>query len=48
MKLTGELKDKVEQTSNLEEAKDVCDFYRRQYILNKVREKKMGNIKRVY
>ena len=40
--------DADEVCDTLEKARDVCDFYRRQYILNKVREKKMGNVRRMY
>jgi len=37
-----------EVCDTLEEAKHVCDYYRRQYILNQVREMKMGNVRRMY
>lgn len=32
----------------LDEAKDMCDFYRRVFILRQVREIKYGNTKRFY
>ena len=39
---------KDDVSDNLEDAKKVCDHYRRQYILNKVREKRLGNATRMY
>ena len=39
---------KDEVCDTLEEAKEVCDYYRRQYILNEVRKKRMGNVRRMY
>lgn len=37
-----------ENVETLEEAKNMCDFYRRSYILQQVREMKYKNRRRVY
>ena len=41
-------KTKDDVSDTLEEAIKVCDYYRRQYILNEVRKRKYGNNRRMY
>ena len=39
---------KDEVCDTLEGAKKLCDYYRISYILNEVRKKRMGNVRRMY
>ena len=41
-------KTKDDVSDTLEDAMKVCDYYRRQYILNEVRKKRYGNDRRMY